>query len=421
MLKFSPEKALVWLREQLPGPTRIYTPGCSGEALIFTKTFKENPALAKELTFLGIWIPGINRVDYASLHPTAKSELIFLSSDFRESFVSGHAHFRPLSYTQAWPWLENTPLDAAIIQVGSPDKDGLCSLGVSADFTPAIMHRPNIIKIAHINPTMPTPQHSPKISLNSFDAIVEEPAPLLTYPMPKLSPVFDNIATNIAQLINDGDTLQFGLGNVQYSIFRALHSKKNLRIHSGMIADPVMEAITAGILDEREDAITTGVALGSEKFYDFVARQSHIQFAPVQHTHILNTLNKIPNFTAINSVIEVDLFGQANAEYINGMQISGTGGLVDFLRGAASAPNGKPILALASTAKNGTISRIVPKLKTPTVSINRADTGFIVTEHGIADVRGLSVQARAEKIINIANPDHRTLLQRAWADMREGL
>ena len=421
MLRLSPIAALGALRERLPQGARIYAPGCSGEALLFAEAMRAKPGLAATLTFLGIWIPGVNRTDYAGLHPDARSELIFLSPDFRASFEKGAARFRPLSYTQAYKWLQDTPLDAAFMQVAPSDQDGMCSLGVSADFTPALEHRKDLLRIAHINPLMPAPKNAPRLPIDGFDIVVEAEHPLLDYAPGPPPPVFDAIAKNIAALINDGDTLQFGLGNIQLAVLRALGAKKNLRIHSGMISDPLLDAVGAGVIADHEGAVTAGVALGSAPLYAFAAQAPRIAFAPVGYTHAIDTLTSIHNFTAVNSVIEVDLFGQANAEYIGGKQVSGAGGLVDFLRGAAAAPGGKPIIALASSAKKGTVSRIVPKLDAASVSIARADVGIVVTEYGSADLRGMNIEERAEALIAIAHPDHRAGLQKSWSIMREDI
>ena len=411
--------ALRALREKLGGGGRIYAPGCSGEALAFVEALRAEPGLAAGSSFAGVWIPGVNRVDYAGLHETACSELIFLSPDFRGSFERGDARLRPLSYTQAYDWLATTPLDAAFVQVSPPDASGLCSLGVSADFTPALDGRNDIIRIAHVNPLMPAPARTPRLPLEAFDLVVEAEHPLLDYAPPGTAPVFDAIAETIAGLVNDGDVLQFGLGNVQLAVLRALRGKRRLRIHSGMISDPVLDAVDAGVIANEEGAITAGVALGSRPLYDFAARDARLVFAPVSYTHAMATLSRIRNFTAINSVIEVDLFGQGNAEYIGGKQVSGAGGLVDFLRGAAAAPGGKPVVALASSAKKGAVSRIVPKLSAASVSIARADMGIVVTEYGAADLRGLTIEERAAALIAIAHPDHRASLRAAWRAMRE--
>ena len=409
------------LRERLPKGGRLYAPGCAGEVSLFIDAMRADPSLAAGFTFLGVWIPGVNSVDCAGLHDSARAETIFMAPPMRKSFEKGRIDVRPLSYTQAYPWLETTPLDAAFFQTTTLDAKGMVSLGVSADFSPAVWRRKDVFKIAHINPAMPRPAESPTVSLENFDIVVEQEAPLLQYAPPALPPVFEQIANNIASLINNGDTLQFGLGNVQLAVLRALRDKRNLRIHSGMISDPVLDALKAGAIADEAGAVTTGVALGSAALYNYCARSERLRFLPVCDTHSFNVLAAIANFAAINSVIEVDLFGQANAEYIGARQVSGAGGLVDFLRGAAASRGGKPIVALASTAKGGELSRIVPKLETPGVSIGRADMGLVVTEHGVADLRGRTIDERAAALIAIADPRHQEALKKAWRVMKDAL
>ncbi len=417
----SPVEALKTLRDRLPAGGRIYAPGCSGEPSVFVDAMRAEPSLAADMTFLGVWIPGVNNVDYAGLHDRARAEAIFMAPPLRESFDRGALALKPLSYTQAYPWLETTPLNAALFQVTAPDAAGMVSLGVSADFSPAVWSRDDIVKVAHVNPGMPRPAATPAISLDTFDIVTEQKAPLLQYAPPPLSPVFEEIAKTIAALISDGDVLQFGLGNVQLAVLRALAGKQNLSIHSGMISDPVLSAVEAGAISNEPGAITTGVALGSDTLYAYCERDGRLRFAPVCETHSISTLSAIENFVAINSVIEVDLFGQANAEYIGPRQVSGAGGLVDFLRGAAASKGGKPILALASTAKNGAMSRIVPSLTAPSVSIGRADVGLVVTEHGFADLRGKSVSECAAAMISVADPRHREALTDAWRKIESAL
>lgn len=416
----TPREALQELRRRRPGPLRIYAPGCSGEALRFAQGFAEDPALAAGATFLGVWIPGANRIDYAALHHAASSELIFLAPEFRESFERGRAAFHPLSYTQAWRWLQETPLDAALFQVTPPDKSGTVCLGVSADFSPAVLARRDIIKLAQINPQMPRPASAPTCPLDDFDIVVEATGEVLPYQPLALSPVFDEIARRIALMIDDGDTLQFGLGNVQLAVLRALFAKRRLRIHSGMVSDPLLQAIDAGAIEADDGAIVAGVALGTRALYSRAASDQRFRFEPVGYTHAHATLAAIPRFVAINSVIEVDLFGQANGEFINGRQVSGGGGLVDFMRGAAASPGGKPIVALASTARGG-VSRIVPRLDAPAVTLARTDVAIVVTEHGAADLRGLSLDGRAQALIALAHPDHRQRLAEGWARIMKEL
>jgi acyl-CoA hydrolase len=186
-----------------------------------------------------------------------------------------------------------------------------------------------------------------------------------------------------------------------------------------MISDPVLELIESGAIAEEGGApdrapITTGLALGTQRLYEAVRSQPLICFAPVSHTHAIGTLGGIERLVAINSVLEVDLLGQANAEAINGRQVSAAGGLVDFIRGARLSPGGRAILALPSTARGGTVSRIVPRLEGGIVSVARGDIDLVVTEHGVADLRYRSLSGRAEALIAIAAPPLRPALQTAW-------
>jgi acyl-CoA hydrolase len=421
MRRLTASEALAALRQQFPERIRLYAPGCSGEALHFVEAFQLEPRLADGVTFSGVWIPGVNRTDYADLSPDARSELIFLSPDYRAGFENGRATFLPLSYVQAWEWLATTPLDAAIVQTTAPDARGFVSLGPSVDFSPAVLQRTGVMKVAHVNPAMPRPASSPAYPLDAFEIVCETPRALLRYEQGASTPAFDAIAANVASLVSDDDTLQFGLGNVQFSLLRAIAAKRNLKIHSGMVSDPVLDAIDAGAIAKSDGAITTGVALGGDRLYARAAEDRRFRFMPVGFTHAQSTLAAIPRFVAVNSAIEVDLFGQANAEYLGGRQISGAGGIVDYLRGAAASEGGKPIVALVSTAKGGAVSRIVPKLSGPTVSIARADIGFVVTEHGVAELRGRSIDDRARALIEIADPRFRSELGLAWAAIRDAL
>jgi acyl-CoA hydrolase len=188
-----------------------------------------------------------------------------------------------------------------------------------------------------------------------------------------------------------------------------------------MVSDPLLKVLDAGVLAETTDAVTTGVALGSATLYDRVARDDRVRFRPVGFTHAIARLADIPRLVAVNSLIEIDLFGQGNAEFLGQAQVSGGGGLTDFLRGAALSAGGRPVCALVSTAKGGSISRIVPRLAHGAATVSRADMGVVVTEHGSADLRGLDVEARAQALISLAAPAHRDWLGAAWREMRSSM
>ncbi|MEC7289254.1 MAG: acetyl-CoA hydrolase/transferase C-terminal domain-containing protein [Pseudomonadota bacterium] len=408
-------------RQTLPQQARIYVGGCSGEPLPLADALAAAPHLADGLTFLGIWIPGVNATDWANSHAGARAESIFISPALRPSFDAGRTAFLPLSYTGSVRWLETTPIDGGVVMISPPDKDGMVSLGVSADFSTLIIARESIPLMGVVNTALVPPIHGPKIPLSRFQVLAETTHPLVQVEDATLPGTFDKIGQHIASLCEAGDTLQFGLGNVQQAVLKALGSHQGMRIHAGMISNPIIDLLDADVITNEYGAVTTGVAIGTDALYAKAAADDRILFAPVNFTHAISTLADIKRFKAINSCIEVDLFGQANAEFIRGRQISGTGGLVDFLRGAAVSEGGRAILALASTAKQGEISRIVPRLPNDATSIARADVDTVVTEHGIATLKHKSIDARARALIEIADPAFREHLSAAWHEIRKGL
>jgi acyl-CoA hydrolase len=220
------------------------------------------------------------------------------------------------------------------------------------------------------------------------------------------------IGARVAALIEDGDTVQVGIGKLPAAVLAALHGHKNLELHGGMVTDEVVDLRAAGALGR----MVCCTALGS-RVYDWSATANDLRFAPVSHTHDVRVIAQIERFVAINSVLAVDLFGQADAEMLAGRQVSGTGGLMDFVRGARLARRGRSILALPSTA--GGASRIVPRLDdNHVVSVPRADADIVVTEHGVAHLRDRSLDERAAALIAVAEPAARDALANAWDALR---
>lgn len=412
------EEALWAFRRSLPKRARIYVAGCSGEPLAFAAFLRANPEWADGVTFVGIWIPGVNRTDWAGVHPGAKAETIFLAPEKMQSFADGRLLFRPLSYTQSVGWLTSTPLDGAIAVTSTPYADGHLSLGISADFTGCVLARSDVRAMALANRAMPRPADTVRVSQERFDDVIATDWPLVALPLTELPPEFSAIGENVANLICDGDTLQFGLGNVQQAVLSKLTEHRRLSIHSGMVSDPLVTLLDGGAIADEPGAVLTGVALGTERLYTRAEEDNRFSFRPVEHTHAITTLGAIEQFKAINSAIAVDLFGQVNAEFLGPRQVSGTGGLVDFMRGAAASKGGRSIIALASTAKGQTISRIVPRLDSGAVSVARQDIDTVVTEYGAASLRHQTIDARAESLISIAHPDHRDALAESWRAMR---
>jgi acyl-CoA hydrolase len=394
---------------------RLFIPGGPGEPLGLRDAFRHAPDLAAGITFVGAHVPGINRTDWAGLHETARAEGTFLSADWRGSFEAGSFALRPMTWFQAWGWLGTTPLDAAVAVVSPPDAQGRVSLGVASDLSPAVLAR-DLFKVAVVNPHMPRVQ-GPLYDLSAFDLVAGDETPLLAYEAGTLDPAFDVIKGHLQSLLTPGASLQFGLGKAGVAAVQALEGLKGLRIHSGMVAGPLQAVLDSGALTE----VVTGLAAGDAGLYALCGRDPRIRFEPSGFTHDIRTLAAIPKLVAVNSALEIDLFGQANAEFQGGRQISGTGGLTDFLRGARLSEGGLPILALPSSAKGGAISRIIPRLPQTAVSVTRADVGLVITEHGIADLRGLTLDGRAEALMAVAEPGHRDALANAWADIRKTL
>lgn len=398
-----------------PGGGRVFIPGAASEPLALLEIYRRRPDLAAGLTFVSAHVPGINRNDWAGLHEMSRAEGTFVSADWRASFEAGRFAFRPLTWFQTYRWLGETPLDAAVFQVSAPDADGNVSLGIASDLAPAVLAR-EVFKIALVNPGMPRVR-SVVYPLSAFDVVADAPHELITYDTGTLDPAFDAIKLHLQGLIPDGASVQFGVGKAGVAALAALEGMKGLRIHSGMVTDPLLPVLDSGALTE----VVTGLAAGSRALYDRCGADGRIRFEPSNVTHNIRVLADIPRLVAVNSAIEIDLFGQANAEFQDGRQISGVGGLTDFLRGARLSDGGLPILALPASARRGGISRIVPRLPAVAVSVPRADVGLVITEHGVADLRGLTLDGRAEALIGVADPGHRDRLADAWAEMRRGV
>lgn len=399
-----------------PG-AEVYAPGCGGHSLLFESWLRQAPERCAQLRFTGVHIPTVNRFDFAGLHPQTRQRTIFLSSDLRASWLAGRVDYLPMSYSATWQWLnEEARFDVALVQVAPPDENGQCSLGIACDFTPAAWPRATRV-LAHVNPRMPR-THGPSIPWSRIDAAIECDSPLLEVPDSPADPVMDAVAERVASCVPDRATLQLGLGRLQSAVLRALSDRRGLRLHSGMVSDGLLELIDNGALDSGPDALVAGVALGSQALYDAVG--SRVCFREVGHTHDHGVLSAIPRMTAINSALSVDLLGQVNGDCLGGRQISGVGGLPDFLRGARQAPDGRGIIALPAATPKGE-SRIVPMLDQGPVSVARIDADCIVTEHGTAELRHLDVHARARAIIAIADPVHREMLEREWHHITQRL
>lgn len=416
--------AVTRIRDRFAGRSRrLYVAGCAGSPRLMGQAFAEAgaPSDGQDEIFEGVWIPGIDSVDWAGLHATARGRSIFVGPAWRESFATGRFAFQPHTYARTWRRYAETAFDVAVAMVTPPDARGDVSLGVSADFTGAALRKASL-RIALVNPHMPRPGDGVTLPASLFDIAVPADTPLPEFPDAAPDPDFDAIGRHIARLAarEGARTLQFGLGKVQAAALQALAATDGppLRLHAGMVSDSVLDLIEAGRVAGEDGAITCGVALGSSPLYARASTDRRFRFRPVGFTHAAATLAGMERFMAVNSAIEVDLFGQANAEFVGGKQVSGGGGLTDFLAGAQASTGGLAVIALVASAKEGSVSRIVPRLDGGAVTVPRTLVDLVVTEHGIADCRGLDLDARAGAILSVAAPDHRDALASAWAEMR---
>ena len=412
----SPQDALLDLRRRRPaGPIRLHIPGAAAEPLAFGDAFAEDPGLGAGIHFTGVWIPGVNRTDWSCLGDGA--ETTFAAPEWTESRRAGRMQVRPLGYRQAWDWVATAPLDAAIVQVAPPDRDGRCNLSLTADFTAAVLERP-IPVIGLINPALPEIAGAPSVALSRFVVWTEVERAPATYDPGPVDPVTEAVARVTAELIPHGAVLQTGIGKLGAAVFNALTHRRGLRIHSGMASDSLIALMDAGALADVPGAITIGAILGSSALGARLADDPRVRIEGVPVTHGFEVLSRLDGLVAINSAVEVDLFGQANAEHVGGKLVSGIGGLGDFLRGAGAARGGLPILALPAETPGGKHSRIVPQLGPGITTISRTDVAIVVTEHGAADLRGLTLDGRAEALIAIAAPARRIELAARWDEIR---
>ncbi|MBT6591427.1 MAG: acetyl-CoA hydrolase/transferase family protein [Rhodospirillaceae bacterium] len=406
-----------------PGLT-VFVQGAVGEPLALGQALAEAGEASRGVHYVSCLVPGINRTDFAAFHDEARLTAFFVQAELRESFALGKIRFLPLHYSGICSYMQrHEPMDIVLMQVAPPDADGMCSLGLSLDFIPLILNQAKIV-VAEVNAAMPSPPGSPKIPYGRLDYVVETNRALPEMPTGDLPEVISTIGRNVAALINDGDCIQIGIGKVPAAILGSLKDRRHLGLHGGMATDEVADLVDAGALDGSKKSIDTnymicGAAMGTRRVFDWAADRDDIIFKGADYTHNVPIIAQVDNFVSINSTLEVDLTGQANSETVGGRQISGTGGLVDFVRGARMGNNSRSVLALSATAARGKISRIVPTLSDgAVVSCPRADIDYVVTEFGAARLKDKSVDERAEALIAIADPSFQDDLQRQWRQQR---
>jgi acyl-CoA hydrolase/RimJ/RimL family protein N-acetyltransferase len=347
----------------------------------------------------------------------------FIGPNVRDAVNEGIADYTPifLSEIPALFRQKRIHLDVALVQVSLPDAHGFCSFGVSVDVVKAAVENADFV-VAEVNPNMPRTLGDSFVHVSALDALVKSDLPLLEHARSKISPEAQKIGEFIASLVEDGATLQTGIGEIPSAVMAALADKKDLGMHTEMFTEAIIPLIEKGVLNCQRKTLLPGkivasFCFGQRGLYDYINNNPRFEFRPTEFTNDPFQIARNERMVAISSAIEVDLTGQVCADSIGDKFYSGFGGQVDFIRGAARSEGGKPIIALPSTTSDGKISRITPRLKPGGgVVTTRADVHFVVTEYGVAQLHGKTVRERTLALIHIAHPKFRDELLR---DARE--
>ena len=394
----------------------IFVAGATGEPTAILDAWREARCLDRA-TLMGLQIPGVNRFSPEEFGDACRFCTSFLAPSLRSAFAHGWVDLLPMHHTDFYGWLAAVArIDLAVFQVSPPDARGRCDLGPCTDLLPAILSRNDVRLVAQINPRLPRCKDGYAIDCARLDGVFHAQTPLPEF---KAATGEDTpeIAARAAALIGDGATLQVGIGRLPDQVLACLGGRRRLKLHGGTVSAAALRLLQSGAVDH----IIAGMAIGDAGFYAEAAA-SEIAFRPVPITHGQEGLSEIARFISLNAALEIDLFGQVNCEVASGRLIAGFGGLNDFIRAARASAGGRSVLMLPACVGNGAASRIVARIGQPgLVSVQRGDVDIIITEHGVADLRGLDIDRRAAALIAVAAPRFRAELAESWDRVRGDL
>lgn len=399
---------------------RLFVHGSACTPLFLMRKLAEQAPRLKNVELVFITVLGDLEVQKPQYQDSFHINCMFVSAPIREAVNAGRADFIPVFLSDIPDLFKKKilPIDVALVHVSPPDIHGYCSLGASVDIARSAVNTAKYV-IAQVNPKMPRTHGDGLIHVNSFSHMVyhEEDLPEVNYGE-NTTDTEMTIGKYIAGMIENGSTLQMGIGTIPDAVLKALNNHKDLGIHTEMLSDSVIDLFEKGVINNRKKRIhpnkaVTGFAIGTRRLYDYVHDNPAINFLDIDYVNDPHVIRRNPNMVAINSAIEVDLTGQVCADSIGSVQFSGIGGQMDFMRGAALSEGGKPIIALTSRTHKG-VPRIVPCLKEfAGVVTTRGHIHYVVTEYGIAYLYGKNLRQRAKSLIDIAHPDDRENLTRA--------
>ena len=395
---------------------RIFFQGAAMTPVLLINALCERYKELEQVEICQAHTEGNARYTQAPYNKSFKVNSFFVGSNIRSSVNGSNGDYMPIFLSEIHHLFRQDilPLDAAFIQVSEPDAHGYCSLGTSVDITlPAVEKAKRII--AQVNPNIPRTHGDGIIHSSKIDIAVHCDVKMKVTETNPLSETEKQIGKNVANLIDNGATLQMGIGNIPNAVLANLRDHKGLGIHTEMFSDGILPLVQKGVITGehkivKHGKIVTCFAIGSQELYDFVDDNPIVHFKEAAYTNDTAIIRRNPKVTAINSAIEIDLTGQVCADTIGGRQYSGVGGQMDFIRGASLSKGGKPIFAMTSTTAKG-ISKITPFLNQGAgVTTTRAHVHYVVTEYGVANLFGKNLKQRAKALIDIAHPDFREQL-----------
>ena len=410
----SPQEAV----KEVKSHQRVFVQGAAMTPNLLIDTLCERYNDLQDIEILHMHTEGEALYTKEPYNKTFKTNSCFVGSNVRGAVNSNFGSYIPIFLSEIHLLFKRNilPLDVAFIQVSPPDVHGYCSLGVSVDITLSAIQTAKKV-IAQINPQVPRTHGDGIIHMSQIDIAIEIDQPIHTSHILTASETELKIGKYVAELVEDGATLQMGIGGIPNVVLNNLTNHKRLGIHTEMFSDGILPLIENGVITGEEKTVKTGklvtcFAVGSQKLYDFIDDNPIVHFKEAAYTNDTAIIRQNPKVTAINSAIEIDLTGQVCADTIGKYQFSGVGGQMDFIRGASLSEGGKAIIALPSITNKG-FSKIVPYLKEGAgVTTTRAHVHYIVTEYGVVNLFGKNLKQRAKALISIAHPDYREELEK---------
>lgn len=393
---------------------RVYIqPGCAEPETLVEALIRRAPAVY-DVEIVHMMTMGCAPYVAPEMAGHFRHNAVFIGPNVREAINDGRADYTPIYLSEIEELFESgaMPLDVALLELSPPDSHGFCSFGVGVDTSLTAAKCARYV-VAQINDQMPRTYGDSFIHVNEIDVIVESSRPLCTPKEHQSTDMHNAIARNVAGLIGDGSVIQTGIGGIPDAVLPLLMDRKDLGIHSELVSDGVIPLIESGVItgarkNFKPRKVIVGFVIGTKRMFEFVDNNPIFEFHPTSYTNDPLLIARNDNMIAINSALEVDLTGQVCSDSIGTFFYSGIGGQVDFLRGASRSKGGKPIIALPSTAKKGTLSRIKPMLSPGAgVVTSRGLIRYVVTEYGVAQLHGKSIRERAKALIEVAHPKFR--------------